>query len=66
MPPRIDPIIEEIHEARREIAKRFEGNIRRISEDARQRQIREGRPVWHPEAANQALEQTRESVQRKG
>ena len=66
MPPRIDPIIEEIHEARREIAKRFEGNIRRISEDARQRQIREGRPVWHPEAANQALEQIRESVQRKG
>ena len=61
-----DPIIEEIHEARREIAKRFEGNIRRISEDARQRQIREGRPVWHPEAANQALEQTRDSVQRIG
>ena len=66
MTQRIDPIIEEIHEARREIAKRFEGNIRRISEDARQRQIREGRPLWHPEAANQALEQTRESVQRKG
>ena len=66
MTQRIDPIIEEIHEARCEIAKRFEGNIRRISEDARQRQIREGRPVWHPEAANQALEQTRESVQRKG
>ena len=53
---RTDPIIEEIHEARREIAKRFEGDIRRISEDARQRQIREGRPVWHPEAANQASE----------
>ena len=34
---RTDPIIEEIHEARREIAKRFEGDIRRISEDARQR-----------------------------
>ena len=49
---RTDPIIEEIHEARREIVKRFEGDIRSISEDARQRQIREGRPVWHPEAAN--------------
>jgi hypothetical protein len=61
-----DPIIEEIHEARREIAKRFGGDIRRISEDARQRQIREGRPVWHPGAANQALEQTRDSVQRNG
>jgi hypothetical protein len=63
---RTDPIIEEIHEARREIAKRFKGDIRRISEDARQRQIREGRPVWHPEAADQALEQTRDSVQRNG
>ena len=66
MTQRPDPIIVEIHEARREIAKRFEGDIRRISEDARQRQIREGRPVWHPEAANQALEQTRDSVQRNG
>jgi hypothetical protein len=66
MTQRVEPIIEEIHEARREIAKRFEGDIRRISEDARQRQIREGRPVWHPKAANQALEQTRDSVQRNG
>ena len=66
MTQRTDPIVEEIYEARREIAKRFEGDIRRISEDARQRQIREGRPVWHPEAANQALEQTRDSVQRNG
>ena len=66
MTQRRDPIIEEIHEARREIAKRFQGDIRRISEDARQRQIREGRPVWHPEAANQTLEQTRDSVQRIG
>lgn len=60
-----DPIIEEIHEARREIAKRFGGDIRRISEDARQRQIREGRPVWRPEA-DPAVEQTRDSVQRNG
>ena len=61
---RTDPIIEEIHEARREIAKRFEGDIRRISEDARQRQIREGRPVWHPEAASHALQQNRDDVLR--
>ncbi|MCX7415019.1 MAG: hypothetical protein NTY25_00800 [Planctomycetia bacterium] len=39
MTQRTDPIVEEIHEARREIAKRFEGDIRRISEDARQRQV---------------------------
>lgn len=66
MTQRPDPIIEEIHEVRRDIAKRFDGDIGRISEDARQRQIREGRPVWHPEAANQALEQTPNSVQRNG
>ena len=66
MPQRLDPIIEELHEVRREIAKRFEGDIHRIAEDARQRQIREGRPVWHPNAANQALQQTRDTVQRHG
>jgi len=66
MPQRLDPIIEELHEVRREIAKRFEGDIRRISEDARQRQAQEGRPLWHPEAANQALQQTRDGVQQHG
>lgn len=66
MPQRLDPIIEELHEVRREIAKRFEGDIHRISKDARQRQAQEGRPVWHPKAANQALQQTRDSVQRHG
>jgi hypothetical protein len=66
MPQRIDPIIEELHEVRREIAKRFEGDIHRISKDARQRQAQEGRPVWHPKAANQALQQTRDGVQRHG
>ena len=66
MPQRLDPIIEELHEVRREIAKRFEGDIHRISKDARQRQAQEGRPVWHPEAANQALQQTRDGVQQHG
>ena len=66
MTQRTDPIIEEIHEARREIAKRFDGDIRRISEDARQRQIQEGRPLWHPKAANQALQQTRDGIQQHG
>ena len=59
-----DPIIEEIHEARRAIAKRFGGDIRKISEDARKRQQREGRPVWHPEAANQAGTPTGDEAQR--
>jgi hypothetical protein len=66
MPQRLDPIIEELHEVRREIAKRFEGDIHRISKDARQRQAEEGRPVWHPQAANQALQQTRDGAPRRG
>jgi hypothetical protein len=40
--------------------------LREVLEDARQREIREARPVWHPEAANQALEQTRDIAQRNG
>jgi hypothetical protein len=63
MPQRLDPIIEELHEVRREIAKRFEGDIHRISKDARQRQAQEGRPLWHPKAANQAFQQTHDGVQ---
>lgn len=66
MTQRIDPIIEELQEVRREIARRFEGDIHRIYEDARQRQAQEGRPVWHPKGANQALQQTRDGVQRHG
>ena len=66
MPQRIDPIIEELHEVRREIAKRFEGDIRRISQDARQRQAQEGRPLWRPKVANQALQQTRDNARRHG
>lgn len=45
MTRRTDRVIEERPEDRREIEKRFEQDIRRISEDAGQRQIRDGRPV---------------------
>jgi hypothetical protein len=51
----IDPIIEEIHETRREIGKRFDFDIAKISEDARRRQMLEGRPVWQPELANKTM-----------
>lgn len=54
----IDPIIEEIHETRREIAKRFNFDIAKISEDARRRQMLEGRPVWQPESANQTMQRS--------
>jgi hypothetical protein len=59
-------MIEELHEIRREIARRFEGDIRRISKDARQRQAYEGRPVWRPKAMNQATEQPRDGSERNG
>jgi len=55
MKQKIDPIVEEIHDTRREIAKRFNYDIRKISEDAKRRQALEGRPVWQPESANNAV-----------
>jgi len=48
----LDPIIEEIHEARQHIAQRFDFNVHRISEDARLRQILKGRRIWQPESTN--------------
>ena len=41
-----DPIIEELHAIRREIAARFDNDIHRIAEDARRRQAAAGLPIW--------------------
>lgn len=41
-----DPIIEEIHRIRQKIAERFNYDIHAIAEDARKRQVAEGRPMW--------------------
>ncbi len=41
-----DPIIEELHAIRREIAARFDNDIHRIAEDARRRQAASGLSVW--------------------
>ena len=57
----LDPIIGEIHETRREIARRFGGDIHRISEDARRRQSEEGRPLWQPAKAGHEWDETAES-----
>ena len=41
-----DPIIEELHAIRREIAARFDNDIHRIAEDARRRQAADGLATW--------------------
>ena len=51
----VDPIIEEIHEIRRQFASRFDYDIQRISEDARHRQLKEGQPVWQPKSPIKAV-----------
>lgn len=41
-----DPIVEELHAIRREIAARFGNDLHRIAADARERQAASGLPVW--------------------
>ncbi len=47
-----DPILDEIHEARRAISDKFGGDLKAMLEDARQRQEASGRPVWRPITAS--------------
>lgn len=46
--PTRDPIVEEIHQTRREISKKFDGDIDRIAEDAAERLAASGRLIWQP------------------
>ena len=64
MKNQVDPIIEEIHETRREIARRFDYDVHQISEDAKRRQMLEGKPVWQPGVANQRMQLTGDRGQR--
>lgn len=45
-----DPIIEEIHQTRRDIFDKFDGDITEMLDDARQRQAASGRPIWRGKA----------------
>ena len=49
-----DPIIEELHAIRREIAARFDNDIHRIAEDARRRQAASGLPIWEGTPAQES------------
>jgi hypothetical protein len=51
MKPKTDPVIDELHAVRRQIAQRFDYDIRKISADAKRRQEEEGRPIWRPKPA---------------
>ena len=54
-----DPIIEEIHSIRREICKRFGGDVRAIAADANARMLASGCLIWQP-AANHSLQRSGE------
>ncbi len=43
-----DPIVEEIHQARRDYADKFNGSFKLMLDDARRRQEASGRPIWRP------------------
>ncbi len=46
MKQKTDPVIEEIHQIRRQISDQFNGDLVAIAEDASRRQAASGRPVW--------------------
>jgi len=52
--PMSDPIIDEIHQTRREMSDRFGGDFVAMLEDARRRQEASGRPIWQPKHDEQS------------
>lgn len=42
-----DPILDEIHQFRREVAERFNYDVAAIVADAQKRQAESDRPIWH-------------------
>ncbi len=53
-----DSPIEEIHQVRREISDRFDGDMVAIAEDAARRQAASGRPIWQPGTANKTMQRS--------
>jgi hypothetical protein len=56
-PTKNDTTVEEIHQIRREISDRFDGDVFAIAEDAARRQLNSGRPVWCPKTTIIPLQQ---------
>lgn len=59
--PMVDPVIAEIHRTRREVSKRFAGDVAAIAQDAARRQAVSGRTVWHPVRESVATEEVPDS-----
>ena len=58
-----DPVMDEIHRTREQIADKFGGDIARILEDARTRQAASGRAVWRGPSPNKGTGPTGERGQ---
>ena len=58
-PTNRDPIIDEIHQTRQQMAEKFGGDIAAILEDAWQRQEASGRVIWQAPSSNQVANPTR-------
>lgn len=54
-----NPILDEIHQTRREMSDRFGGDFVAMLDDARQRQEASGRPVWQAKHDEQCVEPER-------
>ena len=52
----VDSIIEEIHQIRREICEKFNGDINAIHEDARRRQAESDHPVWQGPSPSKSIQ----------
>lgn len=51
-----DSMIAEIHQTRREISERFQGDVFAIAEDAARRQAASNHPVWKGKKVDSAAE----------